>query len=306
MTREPEQGALRAGRRTAAPRRTGRARRPCPAGHRRCRCPGPSTGGAACPRGTPGRPRTGRRASPAGRHGRWRRALPVCCPLSSRVPGQVGDHPGAAVEQACLRVEARARGEPDRARRVRERCVPTVCRELVDHHADADAATAEVRQRSPAVVDLQRAIAVGDASVQVLGYGTLGGVEVGRVSGPLVQADEQQRLPRRAAQQADAAAGPGRCALAGRAVPGGHVRRRDGLRRPYRGVGQPWLTDMVGHGDHGEREPRQATVEAMAEPVPVLAEAAARRPCRSVQMAEPRQRVRHPGQPVVEAEAACP
>jgi len=84
MTRKPEQGGLWAGRRTAAPRHPGRARRPCPAGHRRCRCPGPSTGGTACPQGTPGRLRTERRARPADRPG-TATGLPVSCPLSSRV-----------------------------------------------------------------------------------------------------------------------------------------------------------------------------------------------------------------------------
>src|SRR3984885_12918108 len=137
---------------------------------------------------------------------------------------EVGDHPGAAVEQACLRVEAGAGGEPDRAGRVRELLVLLVRRELVDHHADADAAAGEVRQRSPAVVDLQRAFAVGDAPAQVVVYGGLGGVEVGRVPGPLVQADEQQRLPRRAAQQAGGAAGPSRRTLAEGAAPGGAAR----------------------------------------------------------------------------------
>ena len=73
--------------------------------------------------------------------------------------------------------------------------------EAVDDHADAGAAGADVWQYPPAVVHLQRSPAIGDAPVQVGGDGRLRRVQVRRIGGALVQPDEQQPLPRGAAQQ---------------------------------------------------------------------------------------------------------
>ena len=72
---------------------------------------------AAVPDGMPGQPVDMGADSARGR-------LPsavVACLAGVPRAGQAGDHPGAAVEQACLHVEPGARGEPDAAGRVRER-----------------------------------------------------------------------------------------------------------------------------------------------------------------------------------------